>query len=138
MTPIAFASSLLVGVALSDELRRLHERLVRDALRLSGATMLSASQEAEINQAQFTKQIQMLEGTHKRLAMQPVEFWQWYAVALADAFGMPRELRRAARLDRAVRGRKKHMARAAMAPAAPRTITVQLPLSDSKAVGGSR
>jgi fructoselysine-6-P-deglycase FrlB-like protein len=138
MTPAVIASTVLVGVALSDELRRLHERILRDAVRLSGATMLSASQEAEINQAQFTKQIQMLEGTHKRLAMQPVEFWQWYAVALADAFGMPRELRRAARLDRAVRGRKKHMAQAHIAPQAPRTVTVQLPLTERKTSGGSR
>jgi len=34
--------------------------------------------------------------------MQPVSFWQWYAVAIAAEFGLPRELDVARRLDETV------------------------------------
>jgi hypothetical protein len=130
MTPAVIVSCALVGVVLTDELRRLHERLVRDAVQRSGATMLSAAQEAEIDQAQFTRQIQLLEGSHKRLAMQPRAFWQWYALAIVNAFGLPREARRAVSLELAALGRKR-MSRMEARADAPLTTSVQLPLSRS-------
>jgi hypothetical protein len=105
--------SAVATVVLSDDLRRTHERALRTAIQLSGSTMRLAAQEAEIDQAQFTRQIQLAEGSLKRLAMQPKRFWQWYAVALAQEFGIPVEARRAGKLAVAALGRKR-MARADM------------------------
>jgi hypothetical protein len=96
----AVIGGLVVAVAFSDELRRKHEQLIRDAIQLSKMSMLRASQEAEIDHAQFRRQVEMLEGSHKRLAMQPVEFWQWYAVAIAQAFGLPDAVTQGSRLGR--------------------------------------
>jgi hypothetical protein len=115
VSPASVCSAVaFVGVALTDEMRRRHERVLRRALELSGATMQQAAQEAGIDKAQFTRQIQLIEGSLKRLAMQPVAFWQWYAVVLTEAFGLPSEAKRAARLALAIMGRK-HMARIAAA-----------------------
>lgn len=98
---IASLLATVVGaVVLTDDLRRQHTRALRDAIQRSGSTMLRAAQEAEIDQSQFTRQVDMLEGTHKRLAMQPVAFWQWYALALFAAFGPPDELCHVVRLRR--------------------------------------
>jgi hypothetical protein len=98
-------------VAFNDGVRRRHARLLREAIRLAGLTMTRASQEAELDQAQFTRQAEMHEGSLKRLAMLPSAFWQWYAVVLAAEFGMPIEAQRAAKLALASVGRKR-MARA--------------------------
>jgi hypothetical protein len=138
MTPAMLCSCVLMGVALTEEVRRLHERILRDAVRLSGGTMLSAAQEAEIDQAQFTRQVQLLEGSHKRLAMQPRAFWQWYAVAIVNALGLPRDVRRAAHLQLAALGRKRmtHMS-AAGADVSAHTASVQLPLRRAR-TGGAR
>lgn len=112
MTPVGMALGVvLTAVAFSDDLRRRHERILRDAFRMANLTISQASQEAEIDQAQLTRQLGMQEGTHKRLVMQPVAFWQWLAVAIAKEFGLPAELERAARLERATKARKR-MARA--------------------------
>lgn len=93
MTILGYGLAALAGaVALTDDLRRTHERLIRDAVRLSGATMLQAAQEAEIDPAQFTKQAAQAEGSHKRLAMQPRAFWQWYGLAILREFGLPDEV----------------------------------------------
>lgn len=101
MTVVGYAVASLAGaVTLTDDLRRTHERLLRDAVRLSGGTMTLAAQEAEIDQAQFTKQFQMLEGSHKRLAMQPPDFWRWYALAILHEFGLPAEMTLATRAKR--------------------------------------
>ena len=94
--------TIALTVCLTSDLQRRHERVLRAAISKSGQTMLQASQEAEIDKAQFTRQIQMLEGSHKRLVMQPVAFWQWLAVEIAAEFGLPRELETAGRLQRAV------------------------------------
>jgi hypothetical protein len=134
MTPVVvFSFAAFFGVALTDELRRRHERALRDAIHLSGSTMLQASQEAEIDQAQFTRQIQLLEGSHKRLAMQPRAFWRWYAVTLTSEFGLPTEAKRAARLALAAIGRK-HMAPMAL----PATVRLELPLAKSHTNGRAR
>ena len=92
---------ILVTVCLTPDLQRRHERVLRNAIAKSGQTMLQASQEAEIDKGQFTRQIQMLEGSHKRLAMQPIAFWQWLAVEIVQEFGLPSELHAAARLHAA-------------------------------------
>jgi hypothetical protein len=109
MTPAVVCSCVtFFGVALTDALRRRHERALREAVRLSGSTMLRAAQEAEIDQAQLTRQFQLVEGSHKRLAMQPRKFWQWYAVTLTAEFGLPIETKRAARLRAATLGTVLH------------------------------
>lgn len=100
-----------VGVTLTEAQRRRVSGVLREAIALSKQTMLRASQEAEINQAQFTRQIDLIDGSLKRLAMQPDAFWQWLAVAIAREFGMPSEAKRAARLALATVGLKR-MARA--------------------------
>lgn len=100
-------AGVLGAVTFSDDLRRTHQRLLRDAIQLSKMTMLRASQEAEIDHAQFRRQVEMLEGSHKRLAMLPPEFWSWYGCLLVQQFGLPPEMRRSARLVLALIGRKR-------------------------------
>ncbi len=100
---ISISCLLIVAVCLTTDLQRRHEKILREAIAKSGQTMLQASQEAEIDKGQFTRQIQMIEGSHKRLAMQPVAFWQWLAVAIVAEFGLPQELETAGRLQRAAR-----------------------------------
>lgn len=94
---------MILAMAFSPDTQRRHERILRRAIVRSVETMQRASQEAEIDKAQFTRQVQMLEGSHKRLAMLPDDFWRWYAVEIASEFGLPAELDTARRLDRAVR-----------------------------------
>src|SRR6185436_9732916 len=102
-----------VLVTLSDDRRRRIAMAFRDAIRLSNQTMRQAAQEAEMDQAQFQRQIEMTEGTLKRLAMQPEAFWQWLGVTVSAEFGLPVEAQRAAKLAFATRGLKR-MARAEM------------------------
>lgn len=94
-----FTALLVFAVVLTADLQRRHESVIRKAITKSGQTMLQASQEAEIGQGQFTRQIQMLEGSLKRLAMQPQAFWQWWAVEIVNEFGLPQELHVARQLD---------------------------------------
>lgn len=109
----ALAVAIPAVVVLSDDRRRRVSRVMRDAVVLSKQTMRQAAQEAEIDQAQFTKQIELTEGSLKRLAMQPDAFWQWLAVTITGEFGMPTEAKRAARLALASLCLKR-MARAAL------------------------
>jgi len=113
--------AVFLGAALTAELQRRHERVLRAAIAKSGQTILQAAQEAEIGQPQFTRQLQGLEGTLKRLQMQPAAFWQWFAVELAQEFGLPEEVETAARLKR--------MAKMSY------TRTVTLPLGQKEQVG---
>lgn len=122
----------LVGATVSEDDRRRHEQAIRNAIRLAGMTMLRAAQEAEIDQAQLTRQIRLVEGTLKRLAMQPRAFWQWYAIELMSAFGLPAEARRAMRLALASVGLHR-MARMSL-PSTHQTVT--LPLGGKKAQVG--
>ncbi len=103
------------GAVLTDVRRRRVSRVLRDAIALSQQTMLRAAQEAEIDQAQFTRQIDLEAGALKRLAMQPDAFWQWLSVTIAAEFGMPAEAKRAARLALASVGLKR-MARMSAQP----------------------
>jgi hypothetical protein len=96
--------ALFVGVALSSDQQRRHEHIYRRAITRSGQTIQQAAAEAEISQPQFTRQLQGLEGTLKRLHMQPVAFWQWYALELLNEFGLPKEVENANRVQRMVRG----------------------------------
>lgn len=109
------AALLPMLMVLSDDRRRRIARVLRDAVTSSKQSMGQAAREAEIDQAQFTRQIDLIEGTLKRLAMQPDAFWQWLAVAIAGEFGMPRDAERAARLAMASFGLKR-MARASALP----------------------
>ena len=88
---------ICLGVVVGPDIER-HSRILRDTIAKTGRTVLRAAQDAEISHQQFLRQIEMQEGSHKRLAMQPKEFWQWYAVLLAKEFGLPAELETAARL----------------------------------------
>lgn len=88
---------MYVGVALSDDLCRLHRRLLGEAIEHAHMTMQQASAEAEISQAQFTRQLQGIEGSLKRLWMLPLTFWQWYGLVLVSHFGLPPLAQRAAR-----------------------------------------
>ena len=108
----------MILVSLTDDRRRRVTRVLRSAVESTPElrTMRRASQEAEIDQPQFQRQLEMTEGSLKRLAMQPDAFWQWLAVAIAVEFGIPREAQRAARLALASMGRKRMM-RAALVPA---------------------
>jgi hypothetical protein len=97
----ALACVVPAAVTLDDERRRQIVRVFRDAITLSKQTMRMASQEAEIDQAQFQRQIEMEQGSLKRLAMQPDTFWQWLAVTIAAEFGVPMEVEHGARLAHA-------------------------------------
>jgi len=103
---LAFGLSPVL-VTLSDDRRRRIAMALRDAIRLSNQTMRQAAQEAEMDQAQFQRQIEMTEGTLKRLAMQPEAFWQWLGVTVSAEFGLPVEAQRAAKLAFATRGLKR-------------------------------
>lgn len=115
LVTLLLSGTALITATISDDDRRRHEQAIRNAIRLAGMTMLQAAQEAGIDQAQFTKQIQLIEGSLKRLAMQPKAFWRWYAIELSAAFGMPTEAKRSMRLALATMGTK-------------RTVRMQLPL----------
>jgi hypothetical protein len=96
-------TTMLVGVALTADMKRRHEKVLRNAIVRSGQTFQQAAAEAEINQAQFTRQLQLEEGSHKRLAMQPVTFWQWLAVEITREFGLPAEVETGAKLGQVAR-----------------------------------
>jgi hypothetical protein len=96
-----------VTVTFTDERRRRIAEMLRDAIRLSKQTMSQASQEAEIDQAQFQRQIEMTEGSLKRLAMQPDACWQWLGVSIAAQFGIPEDAKRALLLEQASTGVKR-------------------------------
>lgn len=113
----ALAVTIPAAVTLTDERRRRITRVFREAIEHSVKTGRLAAQEAEIDQTQFTRQLEMTEGSLKRLAMQPDTFWQWLGVTIAAEFGMPAEAQRAARLALASVGLKR-MARAKALPAA--------------------
>ena len=93
---------LCLAVVIGPDAQRRHERILRNAIAKAGQPVLQAAQEADISQAQFTRQLQMLEGSHKRLAMQPVEFWQWYGLAILQEFGLPKEVETAGRVKAAL------------------------------------
>ena len=90
---------VFVAVVLAPDVQRRHERILRAAILKSGQTMLQASQEAAIDKGQFTRQVQLIEGSHKRLAMQPDAFWRWYGLLLLHEFGMPVEVETAVQLS---------------------------------------
>ncbi len=92
-------ATIAVGVMLTADLQRRHETVLRTAITKAGLSMKEAAAEADLDKGQFTRQLQMLEGSFKRLAMQPVAFWQWYAVAIAKEFGLPQELDVAQQLE---------------------------------------
>lgn len=100
-------SLAIIGVLLCDARSRRITATIRDAIRLSDSTMRQAAQEAEIDQAQFQRQIELVEGSLKRLGMQRDAFWQWWAVMIAEEFGMPRIAQRAARMALASAGRRR-------------------------------
>jgi hypothetical protein len=85
--------------ALTDDKRRVHERILRDAVGMCG-TLDQAAREADIDPKQFSRQLALMEGSHRRLAMQPDEFFQWLAVFYAAHFGLPRKVKEAYRLHR--------------------------------------
>ena len=97
----------MFAITLTDDDRRRHEQLLREAIRLAGFTMDRAAQEAEIGAPQFTRLVQLQEGTYKRLAMLPREFWQWLAVLIGNEFGLPKEAKQALRLHRRARAFKR-------------------------------
>jgi hypothetical protein len=88
------------AVAMTDAVRRLHASLLRHASDLAYHSQGRAAQEADLDQAQWRRQIDQIEGTHKRLAMQSDEWWQWYAVVIAQHFGVPGEVRIGHALER--------------------------------------
>jgi hypothetical protein len=93
----------VAAVALTPDLQRRHERVLRNAIAKSGQTVQQAAMEADIDQGQFTRQLQLAEGSHKRLAMQPIAFMQWLAVEITREFGLPAEIETGAALGKAVR-----------------------------------
>lgn len=91
-------------IPVTDDLRRTHEQLLRNALRHANLTIDQASREAEINRAQFTRQLQAIEGSLKRLQMLPADFWRYWALELLGYYGLPKLVRRAIRVGLAIVG----------------------------------
>lgn len=100
-------------VAVSEEDRRRHEALLRAAIAKAGLTLDQSAREAEMDSKQFARQLAMVEGSHKRLLMQPRSFWQWLAIGLAAYYGIPPEVKRAYQLARAS-GAARRMAKATL------------------------
>lgn len=87
-------------VTLTDDLRRRHVRTLRTAMRHADLSLDRAAREAERDTSQFHRQLEGLEGSLPSLWKQPVPFWQWFAVMLAEEFGLPPSVRRASHLRR--------------------------------------
>lgn len=103
----------VVAVALSVDRRDRHAKLLREAISKAGQTLDQSAREAEMDIAQFRRQVDLVEGSHKRLVMQPDRFWQWYGLVILLQYGLPKELRLARKLSR-VLVEEKRMAKAVL------------------------
>lgn len=76
-----------------------HVGVVTRALELAGLSLEKAAVWMDMDRAQLHRQLHG-EGhvSLTRLTMLPVSFWRWYAVLLAAEFGLPLEVRRAAKM----------------------------------------
>lgn len=108
----------IVGITLTDDRRRRHERMLRAALRHADLTLSQSAQEATCDVSRFKRELAGVEGTLRHLFSQPDRFFQWYAVELVRVFGVPQEARRVATLALAAMGLKR-MAAAQLRRAAP-------------------
>lgn len=106
---------VLPCATVTDETRRKHEQMLRAAIAKAGQTLDQAAREAEIDSKQFARQLALVEGSLKRLVMQPRAFWQWWVIGLAAYYGIPSEVKRAYRLSRAA-GAHRRMAKATLRP----------------------
>lgn len=95
----AIGSGLAI-VALTDERRRRFARMFRATTKHADMTLAQAAGEADRDVGQFTRQIDGQEGSLPTLERQTDEWWRWLGVVIADEFGLPRAVRRAAQLRR--------------------------------------
>ena len=89
-------------MALSDDVRRRHAEILRLTTARAGMTLQRAAQEAEKDPGQFNRQIDGREGSLPTLWAMPASWWQWYAVTILEAFGLPEAMRVAAQFERVV------------------------------------
>lgn len=107
MAPLGHVVIVLLGVgamAYDEERARALSDAIRRALGKRGRTMLRASQEAERHQSQITREVACTEGLGYTLASQGEKgdrtFLRDFALELACAVGVPRDIRIGERLRR--------------------------------------
>lgn len=101
--------ALSAGVQVDDDTFRGHVRRMKEALRLSDISMEKAClQYMSIDKNQFRRQSEEMEGhiSFTRMMALPDVFWQYYALLLAEDYGLPPIVSRAARVWIALKTRK--------------------------------
>jgi hypothetical protein len=99
----------IIAVPLTDDRKRRCAKVLCDSFGLAKMPMKQAAAEAGRDQAQVTRQIHAQEGSLGTLYAQPDTFWQWFAISIAQEFGLPKEVRRAGLLRRVVIGHKRQL-----------------------------
>lgn len=87
------------GVALTDERRRRHRKVYRDALRLADLTLDQAARECERDVRQVGRWFDVTEGTLPHLAKLPDKFFAWLGLRLYHEYGPVEEIETAAAMD---------------------------------------
>jgi hypothetical protein len=106
---VAFAGVVLVApLTLDPVILRMHVELLREAMDFAGLSEEKSCLWQEVDDAQFRRQCQGVGHISlTRLMKLPVTFWSWYGLLLVTKFGLPKEVRRAARVTVAVFGMKR-------------------------------
>ena len=99
---------LLVVVHVDEALYRRHVAIFFEALRLSDLTKEKACQWMGIDKNQLRRQTEEREGhiSFTRMMALPPVFFQWWALLLAEEFGVPKLMTRGVRVYLAVRTRR--------------------------------
>ncbi len=99
---------LLAVVQIDAAMFKRHTDLIFEALRLADLTKEKACLFMAIDKNQFRRQSEEQEGhiSLTRMMALPSLFWQWYALLLAEEFGVPKCVTRGMRLLMAMRNRR--------------------------------
>lgn len=106
---VAFVGLVLVApLTLDPVILRMHVELLREAAEFAGLSEEKFCLWQEVDDAQWRRQCHGIGHISlSRLMNLPVSFWSWYGLLLVTKFGLPKEVRRVARVTVAVFGMKK-------------------------------
>ena len=98
----------LIVAQVDEALYRRHTALLFEAMRLSDLTKEKACQWMAIDKNQFRRQSEEQDGhiSLTRLMLLPPLFWQFYALLLAEEFGLPKVVTRGVRVMLAMKSRR--------------------------------
>ena len=105
---------LLIVVQVDEAMYRRHVAMIFEALRLSDISKEKACEWQGIDKNQWRRQTDEREGhiSHTRLLALPLIFWQWFALLLAEEYGIPKCVTRGMRILMVVRNRRQLRMRA--------------------------